>query len=96
MGVSLALVHSEKGMTLWDSVQENVEAGNVRLEECIQPQLCHPALPSPRRAAFWRLFQKSPGAVFTLADAKLRFSRRFEFPLRLRRMLRARLHRAVK
>ena len=96
LGVSLALVHSEKGSKLFDEARPRMDVISCSVQDCLQPQLRHPAAPSPRRKAFWRFFHRNPSVVFALTDDKLILSHQLEFPLRLRRILRGRLHRAIK
>lgn len=46
-GVSLVIISSEKGMQLIDSVTDRFESYSVRLEDCMQPNLKSPSVPSP-------------------------------------------------
>ena len=53
-GCSLVLVNTEKGREWFDQVRGDLEYVPVRPEECLQPNLQHPSVLHPRRAAFER------------------------------------------
>lgn len=56
MGTSLVIVHSKKGMSLWESVRENFRYFECRDEDILQPRLQNPtAHPGWRREVFFRL-----------------------------------------
>lgn len=51
-GCSLVLVNSEKGRKWFDETKERFNLLPAQLENCLQPQLRHPAVPHPRRDEF--------------------------------------------
>lgn len=52
-GLSLVLVNSNKGKALFDKISDVVKWKSVPLEECLQPNLCHPTMCSnEKRDAF--------------------------------------------
>ena len=53
IGVSLALIHSDKGLQALSAAAERMEIIESDIESCRQPQLSFPAVVSPRRAQFW-------------------------------------------
>jgi len=48
-GISLMILHSQKGQKLFDSIKENMEFMIVSQEQCMQPQLSYPAPRNPQR-----------------------------------------------
>lgn len=53
IGVSLALIHSDKGSQALSEASERMEVVESDIESCRQTQLRRPAAPSPHRAEFW-------------------------------------------
>ena len=58
IGVSLALVHSEKGLQAMASAAERMEIVESNFDECSQPTLCEPVKAALRRKYFWNDFKK--------------------------------------
>ena len=52
-GVSLALVHTEKGNELIDAVRESISCIEIKKEDCLQPRLLEPAPRPVEREKFW-------------------------------------------
>lgn len=57
-GNSLILIHSEKGMQLWEKIKEKVEWRESNETDCLQPNLIRPTEKSPKREKFWKDYQK--------------------------------------
>lgn len=58
MGVSLVIIHSAKGMTLFESIMDRVEYRKSCPENCLQPNLIEPTTVSPMRTKFWREYEQ--------------------------------------
>lgn len=64
MGTSLVMLRSERGMELWESIQDQfcyLECGQEAAE---QPRLESPTSPSPRRRLFFALYRVLPFGMF--------------------------------
>ena len=48
-GVSLVLCNTEKGATYFESLSKAIDCVRVPIEDCLQPNLIHPAKPHPKR-----------------------------------------------
>ncbi len=59
IGISLALVHSEKGMQAMAAAAERMEIVESKVDECSQPTLCEAVKPSKRRNLFWQDYKKN-------------------------------------
>jgi coenzyme F420-reducing hydrogenase beta subunit len=57
-GVSLLLVNTEKGEKLFSSMKDRIIYKEICLDDCMQTNLMHPSVPSPKRDAFWRDYHK--------------------------------------
>lgn len=57
-GVSLVLVNTEKGRTLFNSVLDSIEYRPGDTVSCMQTNLVRPTAPSPHRAAFWERYRR--------------------------------------
>lgn len=57
-GLSLVLVNTEKGKRLFDAVKQDMNITSVKLEDCLQPNLCHPSAPHPKRDKFEQDYAK--------------------------------------
>ena len=57
-GVSLVLINTEKGKELFAQAEADLDLISCRLENCIQPTLVKPSVPSVRRNDFWADYQK--------------------------------------
>ena len=57
-GVSLVLINTEKGRTLWTGVQGEIDSIPVKIEDCMQPNLCTPSKEHPSRMDFENLYVK--------------------------------------
>lgn len=53
-GVSLVLVNTEKGLEVFEAVRDRMTVVPARLEDCLQTNLVHPSVISPRRESFER------------------------------------------
>ena len=51
-GVSLVLLNTERGRSLFAQVRDKLQVIPVRLENALQPNLCHPSAIHPRRMDF--------------------------------------------
>lgn len=57
-GLSLILVNTEKGRELWNSVRTDLNVIPAKLENCLQPNLCHPTDMHPNRISFENDYKK--------------------------------------
>jgi hypothetical protein len=57
-GVSLLLVNTEMGRTAIEAIGGALECTEVSVDQCAAPNLLRPTPPSPRRAAFWKAYQR--------------------------------------
>ena len=57
-GVSLVLVNTLRGKEIFDLAKEEFEWFETSVENCMQPTLVKPSVPSPRRDIFWRDYEK--------------------------------------
>lgn len=53
MGVTLALVHSEKGIALFEKLRSSVDYYKSNRANCLQPRLISPAIRPEDRDSFW-------------------------------------------
>lgn len=51
-GASLIFINTEKGRGLFEKVHDKMNIISVRLEDCMQPNLCHPSTMHPKRMNF--------------------------------------------
>ena len=54
-GLSLVLVNSEKGKQIFECIEKNAQ--KISLQDCIQPQLCHPSSLNPVHQKFVRDYE---------------------------------------
>lgn len=52
-GISLVLVNTPRGKEIFEQAKSDFEWFETRVENCIQPTLVKPSIPSPRREEFW-------------------------------------------
>lgn len=52
-GNSLVLIHSQKGMELFDQIKQDIDYIESSVEKCLQPNLTKPTVRSKYRAKFW-------------------------------------------
>lgn len=52
-GISLVLVNTLRGKEIFEQAKSDFEWFETRVENCIQPTLVRPSIPSPRREEFW-------------------------------------------
>ncbi len=64
-GVSLVLVHTEKGLEVFEKVKNDVEWRESSVSDCLQPNLIKPTERSPRRDEFWNDY-KTKGIQYVL------------------------------
>ena len=57
-GVSIVLTNSNKGSIIFDAVRNILDVRDCNLQNCLQPNLQAPSIPSPRSDAFWTDYQK--------------------------------------
>ena len=57
-GISLVLVNTEKGKRLFDAIKQDMNYTQVKLEDCLQPNLRHPSEPHPKRDKFEQDYAK--------------------------------------
>lgn len=65
MGCSLVLVNTEKGKRVFEEVLSEIHIIPTPIDKCLQPNLQHPSLFSPKYAAFWKDYQQK-GFTFIL------------------------------
>lgn len=57
-GISLVMVHTEKGRKIWQEIQSGTEFFPVTKEQCTQPNLVSPSQENPDRESFWCWYRK--------------------------------------
>lgn len=57
-GISLVMVHTEKGRKIWNEIQSGAEFFPVTKEQCTQPNLVKPSKENPNREDFWRWYRR--------------------------------------
>jgi len=57
-GVSLILLHTEKGYAVFDAIKDSLIARECPIEKCLQPQLMYPSWVSENRDAFWQEYRE--------------------------------------
>lgn len=57
-GVSLFLIHTEKGQLLFERAKEAMITAESNREDCLQPNLVRPTPVSDKRQLFWRDYEK--------------------------------------
>lgn len=56
-GVSLVMVHTKKGLEVFEKIKDDVEWEESNTKDCLQPNLIKPTDRSPRRDEFWRDYE---------------------------------------
>lgn len=51
-GISLVLVNTEKGKELFEAIRTKLDTKDVKMENCLQPNLLHPSVIHPKRKQF--------------------------------------------
>ena len=57
-GVSLVMVHTDKGQKIWQEIQKSAEYFSVTKEQSMQPNLESPSEENPDRDSFWSWYKK--------------------------------------
>lgn len=57
-GNSLVLVHTERGLNLFEEIKDKIEWRESNIKDCLQPNLVKPTERSIKREEFWRDYQK--------------------------------------
>lgn len=57
-GVSLVLVNTEKGRSLFEEANKDLDIIPAKMEDCLQPNLRHPSVIHPKRMMFERDYQR--------------------------------------
>lgn len=57
-GVSLLLIHSQKGKELWDKIKCNLDFVKSTEKDCLQPNLISSTKRPIRRNKFWEKYRK--------------------------------------
>lgn len=57
-GVSLILINTLKGETLFNDIKHNLIYIETNVQDCLQPQLIKPTACSPKREEFWKDYRK--------------------------------------
>ncbi|MEG1619752.1 MAG: Coenzyme F420 hydrogenase/dehydrogenase, beta subunit C-terminal domain [Eubacterium sp.] len=53
-GISLVLINTYKGQKLFENLKTHVHYRKSNFQDCMQPQLEHPVIKSPKRDIFWK------------------------------------------
>ena len=64
-GNSLFLIHTEKGMDLWNSIENDLVYERSSVGDCLQPSLVKPTKRSRYRKYFWKAYRKY-GAAYVV------------------------------
>lgn len=57
-GISLVLIHTEKGAEIFDLIKKDLDCKKSNVTECLQPNLKSPTEKSTKREEFWKDFQE--------------------------------------
>lgn len=57
-GISLVMVHTERGEKIWQEIQSRAESFTVTKEQCAQPNLVAPSKENPNREDFWCWYRR--------------------------------------
>ena len=79
-GVSLVLVNTEKGMSIFEQAKKEFNWFECKIENCIQPTLVKPSSMSPRRDDFWKDYREMDFSVFLK-----KYTKPLTLPLQLKR-----------
>lgn len=58
LGVSLLLIHSDKGRDYFDLFSKDFDYIETSIEDCLQPQLIRPSIRADARSEFWEDYDK--------------------------------------
>lgn len=56
-GASLLFVNTEKGREIFEAIKDKINTIPVKLEDCLQPNLCHPSVIDSQREKFEKEFE---------------------------------------
>ena len=87
MGTSLLLIHTQKGLALFEAVQETVEFRESNSRDCLQMNLQRPTPHAENRHEFWREY-RAKGIDFVIEKYGT-----VSFPLRVKRKIKRLLKR---
>ncbi|MFI3227799.1 MAG: Coenzyme F420 hydrogenase/dehydrogenase, beta subunit C-terminal domain [Clostridia bacterium] len=76
MGNSLVLIHTDKGLELFNKIKNSLEYQLSNQEDCLQPNLKEPTPISSNRKAFWTDYKKFPFQKIINKYAKPSFKQR--------------------
>lgn len=57
-GVSLVMVHTDKGQKIWREIQNGADFFSVTKEQCVQPNLVEPSKENPDLESFWDWYKR--------------------------------------
>lgn len=57
-GISLVMVHTDKGQKIWQEIQNDTVFFSVTEEQCVQPNLVEPSIENPDRGNFWDWYKR--------------------------------------
>jgi coenzyme F420-reducing hydrogenase beta subunit len=83
-GLSLVFVNTEKGMTIFNQLSDDLVYFKSDIQTCKQENLCRPTLPGPNRGRFWRDYRlygfsfilKKYGKTHNKVEDVINFARR--------------------
>lgn len=58
MGTSLLIIHTERGMELFDSISDSIEFRESNVRDCLQHNLVRPTEHSEKREKFWKDYRE--------------------------------------
>lgn len=58
-GISLAIIQTEKGLKLFDKISKELDIQELKIEDCMQPQLSHPTKKPYKKEKFWKDYNKN-------------------------------------
>lgn len=64
-GVSLVLIHTKLGNTIFDEIKYKLEVCKSTIKDCLQPNLISPTTKSEQREWFWRLYD-THGIIYAM------------------------------
>jgi coenzyme F420-reducing hydrogenase beta subunit len=75
-GVSLVLVHSDKGREIIKEIKDNFDMERTNIETSMQPQLSKPIWKGYDYNSFWKAYRKAPGKTI----------KKYFFPSKIRKV----------
>jgi ferredoxin len=87
-GVSLVLVNSPAGASVFEEARRDFDCFEAHVKDCMQPTLFKPSTPSPRREQFWQDYRDMP-----FDELLKKYTRPLTAPARAKKLIKKTMHR---